>query len=147
MKLHKLITALVLTLSCSFLVAQQHEVKMLNNGAEGLMVFEPAVLSINPGDSVVFKATDMSHNSASIAGMIPDGAESWMGAMSQDVTVNFTKEGVYVYQCTPHSMMAMVGVIKVGAATNLAAVKQKAETQKQSFVMNKERLTAYLSNL
>ena len=147
MKLHKLITALVLTLSCSFLVAQQHEVKMLNNGAEGLMVFEPAVLSINPGDSVVFKATDMSHNSASIAGMIPEGAESWTGAMSQDVTVNFTKEGVYVYQCTPHSMMAMVGVIKVGAATNLAAVKQKAETQKQSFVMNKERLTAYLSNL
>lgn len=147
MKLHKLITVLVLTLSCSFLVAQQHEVKMLNNGAEGLMVFEPAVLSINPGDSVVFKATDMSHNSASIAGMIPDGAESWTGAMSQDVTVNFTKEGVYVYQCTPHSMMAMVGVIKVGAATNLAAVKQKAETQKQSFVMNKERLTAYLSNL
>jgi len=147
MKLHKLITALVLTLSYSFLVAQQHEVKMLNNGAEGLMVFEPAVLSINPGDSVVFKATDMSHNSASIAGMIPDGAESWTGAMSQDVTVNFTKEGVYVYQCTPHSMMAMVGVIKVGAATNLAAVKQKAETQKQSFVMNKERLTAYLSNL
>ena len=147
MKLHKLITSLVLTLSCFFLVAQQHEVKMLNNGAEGLMVFEPAVLSINPGDSVVFKATDMSHNSASIAGMIPDGAESWTGAMSQDVTVNFTKEGVYVYQCTPHSMMAMVGVIKVGAATNLAAVKQKAETQKQVFVMNKERLTAYLSNL
>ena len=147
MKLHKLITSLVLTLSCFFLVAQQHEVKMLNNGAEGLMVFEPAVLSINPGDSVVFKATDMSHNSASIAGMIPDGAESWTGAMSQDVTVNFTKEGVYVYQCTPHSMMAMVGVIKVGAATNLAAVKQKAETQQQAFVMNKERLTAYLSNL
>ena len=147
MKLHKLITSLVLTLSCFFLVAQQHEVKMLNNGAEGLMVFEPAVLSINPGDSVFFKATDMSHNSASIAGMIPDGAESWTGAMSQDVTVNFTKEGVYVYQCTPHSMMAMVGVIKVGAATNLAAVKQKAETQKKAFVMNKERLTAYLSNL
>ena len=147
MKLNKLITSLVLTLSCFLLVAQQHEVKMLNNGAEGLMVFEPAVLSINPGDSVVFKATDMSHNSASIAGMIPDGAESWTGAMSQDVTVNFTKEGVYVYQCTPHSMMAMVGVIKVGAATNLAAVKQKAETQKKAFVMNKERLTAYLSNL
>jgi len=41
----------------------------------------------------------------------------------------------------------MVGVIKVGAATNLAAVKQKAETQKQAFVMNKERLTSYLSNL
>jgi pseudoazurin len=147
MKFYKLFTALVFTLSYSFLVAQQHEVKMLNSGTEGLMVFEPAVLSINPGDSVVFKATDMSHNSASIAGMIPDGAESWSGVMNQDIEINFTKEGVYVYQCTPHSMMAMVGVIRVGAASNLESIKQKAEIKKQTFVMNKERLTTYLSNL
>jgi len=147
MKFYKLFTALVFTLSYSFLVAQQHEVKMLNSGTEGLMVFEPSVLSINPGDSVVFKATDMSHNSASIAGMIPDGAESWSGVMNQDIEINFTKEGVYVYQCTPHSMMAMVGVIRVGAASNLESIKQKAEIKKQTFVMNKDRLTTYLSNL
>ena len=147
MKFYKLFTALVFTLSYSFLVAQQHEVKMLNSGTEGLMVFEPSVLSINPGDSVVFKATDMLHNSASIAGMIPDGAESWSGVMNQDIEINFTKEGVYVYQCTPHSMMAMVGVIRVGAASNLESIKQKAEIKKQTFVINKDRLTTYLSNL
>ena len=79
--------------------------------------------------------------------MIPEGAAAWMGAMSQDVKVTFDKEGVYVYQCTPHSMMAMVGVIKVGAPTNLEQVKEKAEIQKQLFVMNKERLSGYLSEL
>jgi pseudoazurin len=79
--------------------------------------------------------------------MIPDGAESWSGVMNQDIEINFTKEGVYVYQCTPHSMMAMVGVIRVGAASNLESIKQKAEIKKQTFVMNKERLTTYLSNL
>jgi hypothetical protein len=67
--------------------------------------------------------------------------------MSQDVQVTFDKEGVYVYQCTPHSMMAMVGVIKVGAPTNLEQIKEKAESQKQLFVMNKERLSGYLSEL
>ena len=70
-----------------------------------------------------------------------------MGGMSQDVKVTFDKEGVYVYQCTPHSMMAMVGVIKVGTPINLEKVREKAESQKQLFVMNKERLSGYLSEL
>jgi pseudoazurin len=117
---------------------------MLNNGKEGLMVFEPSVLSIQQGDTVLFEATDVSHNSASIPGMIPQGATPWTGAMNQDIKVTFDKEGVYVYQCTPHSMMAMVGVIKVGSPSNMAIIKGKAEDQKKAFVMNKERLTNYL---
>ena len=141
-----LFCSLVVLLPLS-VVSAEYTVKMLNNGQEGLMVFEPSVLSIEPGDTVLFKATDVSHNSASIQGMIPEGATSWMGAMSQDVKVTFDAEGVYVYQCTPHSMMAMVGVIKVGAPINLEQVKEKAETQKQLFVMNKERLSGYLSEL
>ena len=108
------------------------------------MVFEPSVLSIQQGDTVLFEATDVSHNSASIPGMIPQGAMPWTGAMNQDIKVTFDKEGVYVYQCTPHSMMAMVGVIKVGVPNNLEIIKGKAKDQKKVFVMNKERLTNYL---
>ena len=103
-----------------------HEVKMLNSGADGIMVFEPAVIKISKGDTVNFVATDMSHNSASLDGMIPAGADSWNGALSQDISITFTEEGVYVYQCTPHAMMAMVGVIQVGDAVNLDAVKAEA---------------------
>ena len=137
----------LIILSPLSVISAEYTVKMLNNGKEGLMVFEPSFLSIQPGDTVLFKATDVSHNSASIQGMIPEGAAAWMGAMSQDVKVTFDKEGIYVYQCTPHSMMAMVGVIKVGVPTNLEQVKEKAEIQKQLFVMNKERLSGYLSEL
>ena len=147
MKTLKILFCSLIVLSPLSIASAEYTVKMLNNGKEGLMVFEPSLLSIQPGDSVLFKATDVSHNSASIQGMIPEGATAWTGAMSQDVKVTFDKEGVYVYQCTPHSMMAMLGVIKVGEPINLEQVKEKAESQKQLFVMNKERLSGYLSKL
>ena len=118
----------------------EHEVKMLNSGADGIMVFEPAVIKISKGDTVNFVATDMSHNSASLDGMIPAGANSWNGALSQDISITFTEEGVYVYQCTPHAMMAMVGVIQVGEAVNLDAVKAEASQKKSIFVSNTDRL-------
>ena len=124
-----------------------HEVKMLNSGANGIMVFEPAVIKISKGDTVNFVATDMSHNSASLDGMIPAGADSWNGALSQDISITFTEEGVYVYQCTPHAMMAMVGVIQVGEAINLDTVKAEASQKKSIFVSNTDRLDEYLSQL
>ena len=137
-----------LSLFTLFISSANHEVKMLNSGAEGFMVFEPAVLKAAVGDTVTFKATDMAHNSASIDGMIPEGANPWNSAMSQDVTVTVNKEGVYVYQCTPHSMMAMVGVIQVGGSlANMDAVQAKVAGVNAGFVTNKERLNSYLGSL
>lgn len=125
-----------------------HIVKMLNQGAEGYMVFEPSVLNIDVGDSVTFQSTDPAHNSASMAGMIPAGATPWNSDLSKDITVTFNIKGVYGYQCTPHSMMAMVGVINVGqGAANLAAVKGAAAGKKESFVTNKDRLDNYLAQV
>ena len=128
--------------------AAKHKVQMLNSGTEGYMVFEPALLKVELGDSVTFVATDLSHNSASVEGMIPEGAAPWMGNMSENVTVTFDKAGVYVYQCTPHVMMAMVGVINVGdTKDNLKAVKAAAVVKKAAFVTNKDRLDNYLLSL
>ena len=123
----------------------EHEVKMLNNGAGGMMIFEPAVLQVAIGDTVNFVATDMAHNSAST--LIPAGAKPWKGGMSRDISVTLDTEGVYVYECTPHKMMAMVGVIKVGNATNLDAIKKQSASVKSAFVMNKDRLDNYLNEL
>ena len=140
--------ALALSVFTVFTSAANHEVKMLNSGADGYMVFEPAVLKAAVGDTVTFKATDMAHNSASIEGMIPEGANSWNGAMSQDITVTVNKEGIYVYQCTPHSMMAMVGVIQVGGSrSNIDSIQAKVAAVKAGFVTNKERLDTYLGSL
>ena len=123
-------------------------VKMLNQGSGGVMVFEPAFLKIAVGDSVTFESTDAAHNSASLPGMIPENAVPWNGGLSRDITVTLTQPGVYAYQCTPHSMMAMVGVIQVGDDTsNLATVKTKAQIVKSSFIMNQTRLDDYLAQL
>ena len=128
-------------------LAESHEVQMLNTGSDGVMVFEPAVLSINPGDSVTFKATNPGHNSESMTEMLPEGAEGWQGGMGQEFTVTFDQDGVYVYQCTPHLMMAMVGVIKVGSGSNLEAVKAAAIDKKAAFMMAQDRLEGYLNQL
>ena len=44
----------------------EHTVKMLNLGDGGSMIFEPSVIKIAKGDTIHFKATDLSHNAASI---------------------------------------------------------------------------------
>ena len=144
----KTFLALGLSVFGVFTSAANHEVRMLNSGTEGFMVFEPAVVKAAVGDTVTFKATDMAHNSASIEGMIPEGANSWNGAMSQDITVTVNKKGIYVYQCTPHSMMAMVGVIQVGGSrSNIDSIQAKVAAVKAGFVTNKERLDTYLGSL
>ena len=130
------------------LFGAEHTVKMLNQGPSGVMVFEPAFLKVNVGDSVTFESTDAAHNSASIAGMIPSGASSWNSPLSRDITVKFDIAGVYGYQCTPHSMMAMVGVIQVGNNNaNLGTAKAAAESFKSTFVMNQSRLDDLLLKL
>ena len=130
------------------LYGANHSVKMLNQGSSGVMVFEPAYLKINIGDSVTFESTDAAHNSASIPGMIPSSASSWNGGLSQDLTVMFDVAGIYGYQCTPHSMMAMVGVIQVGDdKSNLDTAKAVAQQFKSSFVMNQSRLDDLLSKI
>ena len=125
----------------------EHTVKMLNSGPGGTMVFDPPVIKVSVGDTIHFKSVDLSHNSASMAGMIPEGASSWAGMLSQDISVTLEKEGVYVYQCDPHVMMAMVGVIQAGGATNLESIKAAVAAKKSTFIMNADRLDNYLSQL
>ncbi len=104
--------------------AADHEVKMLNKGSDGTpMVFEPLVVKAAPGDTITFVPTDKSHNSASMKDGLPDGAEAWKGKTNEQITVTVTAEGVYMYQCTPHFGMGMIGAIVVGEPTNLDAVK------------------------
>mgnify|MGYP001291681947 CR=1 FL=1 len=125
----------------------EHIVKMLNTGEGGQMIFEPAVIKVSKGDTVHFKATDMSHNSVTIDGMVPTGAKPWAGALNSDISVTLDTEGVYVYQCDPHVMMAMIGVIQVGDAVNMSEVKEASQNLKSSFIMNAERIDTYLSQL
>ena len=105
--------------------AADHVVKMLNKGKAGMMVFEPALVKVKPGDTVTFVPTDKSHNAESIAGMMPAGAAPFKGKMNQPFKVTFAKPGLYGYKCLPHYGMGMVGVVVVGnAGSNLAAAQK-----------------------
>jgi pseudoazurin len=98
-------------------LAAEYEVRMLNRGEGGIMVFEPAFLEVSPGDTVHFRAVDKGHNAASIDGMIPEGAVTWKGGLNKDVTVTLEAEGVYGVRCVPHYGMGMVALIVVGDPT------------------------------
>jgi pseudoazurin len=101
--------------------AATHEVKMLNMSDAGMMVFEPAYIQVEPGDTVTFVPTDKSHNAESIDGMMPDGAEPFVGKMNKEVSVTFDEEGVYGVKCKPHYPMGMVALVQVGEAGNVGA--------------------------
>ena len=104
--------------------AKDVQVKMLNKGASGAMVFEPALVKVAPGDTVTFVATDKGHNAEIISTMMPAGAAPFKGKMNQNITVKFTKPGVYGYKCLPHYGMGMVGAVIVGSpASNAAQAK------------------------
>lgn len=99
------------------------EVKMLNKGAKGTMVFEPDFVKAAPGDTIHFVATDKGHDAESIEGMLPDGATPFVGEMGKDITVKLDKEGFYGVRCKPHFGMGMVMLIEVGKGANADAAK------------------------
>ena len=98
--------------------AAEVEVKMLNKGAEGLMVFEPALVKVAPGDSVKFVSTDKGHNAETIKGMLPDGGTTFVGKMGEDIAVKFDQAGIYGVKCAPHYGMGMVALVVVGTPVN-----------------------------
>lgn len=103
--------------------AAEVEVKMLNRGAEGVMIFEPAMVKIAPGDTVKFVATDKGHNAETIKGMLPADATPFAGKSSETVAVTFDKAGVYGIKCLPHYSMGMVAMVVVGTPTNIDEAK------------------------
>lgn len=111
--------------------AAEHEVKMRNKGAEGMMVFEPAVLKIAPGDTVHFKATDKSHNVESVPGMLPDSAEPFVGKMNEDLTVTFAEPEVYGYRCKPPSL-AFRSLPRQSIATSVSGSSSSTTTYSRS---------------
>ena len=96
--------------------AEQFEVHMMNKGAEGMMVFEPAFLRVAVGDTVKFVAKDKGHNAESIEGMLPEGATAFEGKINEEIDVTFDTVGVYGVRCKPHFAMGMVMAIAVGDA-------------------------------
>jgi len=114
--------------------AETFDVKMLNRGQEGTMVFEPAYIRAQPGDTIRFVPTDKGHNVQSIDGMLPDGVYAFKSKFNQEYELTVDAEGLYGVKCTPHYAMGMVALIQVGEASNLDAaqgVRQRGQASKR----------------
>ncbi len=92
----------------------------------GLQVFKPRLIKAKVGDTVRFIPTNPTHQSSSIADMIPEGATGWEGEINQEVSYVLPLPGIYGYQCVPHYAAGMIGLIIVegeGMTANLEAAK------------------------
>jgi pseudoazurin len=131
-KMMLLATAAVLMTTARGAFAAEVEVKMLNKGTEGMMVFEPALVKIASGDTVKFTAADQGHNVETIKGMMPADAAPFVGKSGENIAVVFDKPGV---KCLPHYGMGMVAMIVVGTPTNLDEAKAVPQVGKAKQVM------------
>ena len=93
-----------------------YKVKMLNQGDQGSMIFEPAFIKINTCDSINFEMSDAGHNAVTVAG--PAGSVPFDTKYKPSTIVKFDVNGLYLYKCAPHAMMAMAGLIQVSDASN-----------------------------
>jgi pseudoazurin len=124
-------------------VAADFEVRMLNKGTDGAMVFEPSFVKVTKGDTVTFVPTDKGHNVETFKDLIPIGSAPFKSKMGETFKQTFDIDGAYAVKCAPHAGMGMVGLVVVGdAPANLEAVKTATLPKKA-----RERLDADIAKL
>ena len=95
-------------------------IKMKFDEDSGDLYFEPAKVTINPGDTVVWLQDDVDneHNVAAYPNLIPEGVQPFESQMMTRVgeswSMTFDKVGSYFYHCHPHEAAGMKGLIVVG---------------------------------
>ena len=117
-------------------------IDMLNKNADGeRMVYSTEVAKVAVGDTITWLPASKGHNVHFISA--PDGVELVKSKMNKEFSFTFEKEGIYLYQCTPHKSMGMIGLVVVGENTdNLDSVKKTKVVGK-----SKKKLKELLSNI
>lgn len=137
------LVALAALLGAAPALAADHQVLMLNKGETGVMVFEPAFVAAEVGDTITFVPTDKGHDVAALPGMLPEGVEEFKSRLNEEYVLTVDVPGLYGVKCTPHLPMGMVAVIQVGEdAHNLEAL-QTGRLPRQA----RQRMDAALENI
>ena len=122
-KILSIITILAITSISSLAIAQNYTIDMLNKLGKERMVFSKKIISINLSDDISWKSVDKGHNVEFIG--MPNGVKKYKSKISKDANFKFTKPGIYLYQCTPHKAMGMIGIVIVGEdKSNLDKIKK-----------------------
>ena len=93
-------------------------IDMLNKRDDGQrMVFSQDVVSIALGDTVKWVPTEPGHNVEFVSG--PEGVElPPKSYINKEFSMKFETPGIYLYVCSPHSIMGMIGLVIVGNDTS-----------------------------
>jgi pseudoazurin len=130
---------LILTLTFSSLAhAKTVEIEMLNKLGKEKMLYSVKLAEVDVNDKIIWKSTTKGHNVEFV--VMPKGVKKFKSKINKDATYEFKVPGIYLYQCTPHKAMGMIGIVVVGNdKSNLDAVK-KAKMRGKSKKVLKELL-------
>ena len=106
----------IISLFSSLAIAETHTIEMLNKLGKERMVYSEKVISIKVNDEITWKSVDKGHNVEFIG--MPKGASKYKSKISKNAQYTFTQPGIYLYQCTPHKAMGMIGLVVVGDNKN-----------------------------
>ena len=130
----KFFISLLLVMFSSNVFAADVTIEMLNKNKETKkrMVYSQELVKIDAGQTIEWVPTDKGHNVEMLAG--PDGYElPKKTKLNQPVNMTFKVPGIYLYQCSPHAALGMIGLIVVGGDTsNMDAIKSKKLTGSKS---------------
>tara|TARA_B100000927_G_scaffold53980_1_gene40973 strand:+ start:3999 stop:4445 length:447 start_codon:yes stop_codon:yes gene_type:complete len=98
-------------------------IEMLNKRDKEKMLYSEELVRVNVGDTISWVPTSKGHNVQFVS--VPEGVEKIKSKLSKEVSYTFETEGVYLYLCTPHAGMGMIGLVIVGdSLENLDSVKK-----------------------
>lgn len=107
----------------SFSYAKTIEIDMLNKLGKEKMVFSSKIAKVDLNDKIVWKSASKGHNVEFVE--MPEGVKKFKSKINKDATYEFKIPGVYLYQCTPHKAMGMIGIVVVGDdKSNLDKIKK-----------------------
>ena len=87
-------------------------IEMLNKRGKEQMLYGQDVAKIDVGQTITWTPDSKGHNVQFVS--VPEGVEKVKSKLSQEFSYTFEQEGVYLYVCTPHATMGMIGVVVVG---------------------------------
>ncbi len=103
--------------------AKTIEIQMLNKLGKEKMVYSSKVAKVDVNDKIIWKSVSKGHNVEFIS--MPKGIKKFKSKINKDTEYTFTKPGIYLYQCTPHKAMGMIGIVVVGRDThNIKKIKK-----------------------
>ena len=100
-------------------------IEMLNKRDKEKMLYSQDVARVEVGQTIIWTPNSKGHNVQFVS--VPEGVEKVKSKLSKEFSYTFEQEGAYLYVCTPHASMGMIGVVIVGntpSDINLDEVKK-----------------------